>query len=206
MPPEFIYFDIGNVLLHFDFRQAARQMAEVAGCDLQTIHQALVDPDLQYRYETGAISSRQFYDIVCERIGSQPPYEEFTYAAAAMFTLNMSIVPLVHALSAAGYRLGLLSNTNDIHWEYFANGRYAIVPHSFEQWVLSYRLGTMKPEPAIFQHAIEMAGVAPERIFYLDDMPGHVAAAQGLGIDAHHYTTTAALAHELRARGLRFNY
>ena len=206
MAPEFIYFDIGNVLLDFDFRRAGRQMAEVADCEVDTIYAALVDAELQYQYETGAVSSEEFYEIVCRRIDRRPAYEAFAHAAAAMFTVNWSIVPLVGALTAAGYRLGLLSNTCDIHWNYYADGRYAILPERFEQYVLSFRLGTVKPEPAIFEHAIRMADVEPERIFYVDDLPGHVEAARALGIDAVQYTTTAAVASELRARDARFNY
>lgn len=206
MPPEFIYFDIGNVLLHFDFARAARQMAEVAGCDETKIHQALVDPELQYQYETGAISSQAFYDVVCERIGCRPDYDAFALAAAEMFTVNYSILPLVGALVSARFRLGLLSNTCDIHWNYYADGRYGILPDRFEQQVLSFRLGTVKPEAAIFEHAIRQAGVAPEKIFYVDDIAGHVAAAKKLGIDAMLYRSTEEVAVALRERGARFNY
>ena len=75
-------------------------------------------------------------------------------------------------------RLGLLSNTSDIHWQFFGTGRYWFVPDVFETMVLSYRVKLMKPDRRIFLHAAELAGVRPEEVFYVDDMPQHVAGAR----------------------------
>jgi FMN phosphatase YigB (HAD superfamily) len=58
----------------------------------------------------------------------------------------------------------------------------------------------------VFAGAAELAGVAPGEIFFVDDTAGHVAAARSAGFDAVQYTTTQALAADLRSRGLEFNY
>ncbi len=60
--------------------------------------------------------------------------------------------------------------------------------------------------PAIFRKAAELAGCQPEEIFYTDDIPGHVAGARSVGLDAVVYTTTAELVVELRERRVDFNY
>ena len=109
-------------------------------------------------------------------------------------------------LAAAGHRLGLLSNTCDVHWNYLAHGRYSMIPEIFHVVALSNRIGAVKPEPKIYQAAAELAGVAPSEIFFTDDMPGHVAAARTAGFDAVQYTTTPAIVAELRKRGVRINY
>ena len=70
---------------------------------------------------------------------------------------------------------------------------------------LSFRLGTMKPRPEIFEKAAELAGVPPRDIFYTDDRPEHVAAARQAGYDAVQYTTTPELLTELRRRGIAMN-
>jgi glucose-1-phosphatase len=206
MPPAFLYFDLGNVLLHFSHEQGFRQMAEVAGIDASRVRKALADADLLARYERGEIASRQYYEIFCQRTGTRPDYGALAAAAGAIFTVNWTMQAVVAQLAAAGHRLGLLSNSCDIHWNYLADGRYAMIPEMFETVVLSYKIGAIKPEPKIFLAAAEMAGVAPGEIFFADDVPGHVAAARAAGFDAVQYTTTPALVAELRQRGVRFNY
>jgi putative hydrolase of the HAD superfamily len=204
--PEFIYFDLGNVLLYFDHGLACRQMADVAGVDAETVRRVVFESGLKLRYEAGEISRQQFYDEFCQATDTRPDYNALERAGSAIFELNVSIVPVVAHLWEAGYRLGMLSNTSPCHYRYFADGRYRMIPEAFETIVLSYEVGVVKPDAKIFHAAIGRAGVPPERIFYVDDVSGHVDAARRRGIDAMQYTTTADLVAELRRRGVRFNY
>ena len=64
----------------------------------------------------------------------------------------------------------------------------------------------MKPDAAIFHAAAELCGYRPEEIFFVDDLPGHVAGARAAGFDAVQFTSAEALSAELRRRGIRFNY
>ena len=84
--------------------------------------------------------------------------------------------PLVAQLAHAGYPMGILSNTCPIHWEY-CFGRYRFLDELFRVHALSYRIGAVKPDAAIFRAAAEMASYRPEEIFFVDDLPGHVAGA-----------------------------
>jgi glucose-1-phosphatase len=206
MPPKLIYFDLGNVLLFFDHALAARQMAAVAGLAEAQVREAIFDSGLQWKYECGQVTSRQFFEEFCQRTGTRPDYDALAHASGAIFTINSSITPVVAQLYAAGHRLGLLSNTCEMHWDYFASGRYALVPEVFETVILSFRVGAMKPDPKIYAAAADAAGVRPGEIFFTDDTPGHVAAAREFGFDAVRYTDTPTLVGELRKRGLRFNF
>lgn len=204
--PQFFYFDLGNVLLRFSHERMCRQMAEVAGVDVEAMRGALFDSGLEPAYESGAIGTAEFYERLCETLGRRPPLAELSRAASDIFEVNLSIVPLVAALRAGGYRLGLLSNTCPLHWEFCADGRYWLIPGAFDVAALSYELRALKPQAEIYRRAAELAGLTPSEIFFTDDMPGHVAAAQAVGFDAVGYRETAELARELRARGVTFNY
>jgi putative hydrolase of the HAD superfamily len=206
VPTRFIYFDLGNVLLHFDHRRACRQVAELTGLDQQQVWDVVFAGGLELEYEAGRLSTRQFYEAFCTATGVRPDLAAFAHAASAIFEVNALIKPVVAGLAAARRRLGLLSNTNEMHWEHVAGGRYGLVPDVFEQVVLSYRVGAVKPDRKIFDHAAEVAGVAPADVLYIDDTAGHVAAAKALGWDAVRYTGTPELVAELRRRGLGFNY
>jgi HAD superfamily hydrolase (TIGR01509 family) len=205
-PPRVIYFDLGNVLLHFDQSIACRQMSEVAGVTEQQVHEILFEQDLQRGYETGRITTRQFYDRFCEQTGTRPDYDALILAGSAMFELNVPLIPLLALLRAARYRLGILSNTCEAHWQYIIDGRYRIIPDLFELSALSFRIGAMKPSPDIYRAAADLAKVAPEELFFLDDRQENVEGARKVGLDAVLYSTPQALATELRQRGVQFNY
>jgi putative hydrolase of the HAD superfamily len=203
MPPKFIYFDLGNVLLNFSHPRMCRQMAEVAGLSEEAVFQALFGSDLELDYERGRVTTPEFYEQFCTATGTRPDFDRLTHAACDIFTAHVGTKRVLSQLLAAGYRLGLLSNTNEMHYNYFARGRFALIPTAFEQLVLSFEVGAIKPEPQIFQAAIEKAGVLPEEIFFTDDIAGHVEGARAAGIDAVQFTTPAALLDALLERGVR---
>ena len=206
MPIEFIYFDLGNVLLHFDHQLACRQMGEVAGLAAEKVWDAVFAGDLEQRYESGALDDRGFYDEFCRATGTNPDFDRLLLAGSEIFRPNVSVIPIVSQLDAAGYRMGILSNTCPAHWAYCATGRYTLIRDCFDVFALSYELGACKPNPEIFRRAAELARAKPEQIFYVDDIPGHVAAARKAGFDAVQYTSAPQLARDLRERGVTFNY
>ena len=204
--PRFLYFDLGNVLLYFDHMQACRQIGALAQIDPQQVWDLVFDSGMEMRFEAGEVSTEEFYDFFCRQTNTQPDFRALNHAASSIFRVNNGMKAVLAQLMAARHRLGLLSNTNEIHWRHVADGRYSLLPEAFEVLVLSYEVKAVKPDTKIFQTAAEMAGVPPEDIFYVDDIPGHVAGARAAGFDAVQYTTTPALVNELRARGVEFNY
>lgn len=206
MAVKFLYFDLGNVLLLFDQHRACRQMAEVAGVPEETVFSAIFESDLNRRFELGRITSRQFYEEFCDKTRTRADYDALALAGSAMFEVNLTARAVLAQLLGARHRLGLLSNTNEMHWNYCTDGRYSLIPGAFEVCVLSYRTGMMKPDREIYLKAAEMAGVEPQEIFYVDDIAGHVEGARAVGFDAVQYTTTAKLVDDLYERGVRFNY
>jgi len=70
--------------------------------------------------------------------------------------------------------------------------------------VLSYRVGALKPAPAIYREAIARAECRPEECFFTDDIADYVAAAKREGIDAVQFESCEQLERELTARGIRW--
>jgi len=204
-PPEFLYFDLGIVLVDFSVDRMFRQMADLSGVEPDRVKEILFDGGLQAQYELGRITGEEFYETFCRRTGTRPDYRALNRAGCDIFTLNASMLPVVAQLRVAGYRMGVLSNTCHGHWQHCL-GRYRIIRESFSVYALSYRIGAAKPDAAIFHAAAELAGVEPPEIFFVDDLPEHVAGAKAVGFDAVQYTTTPRFVAELRKRGIRFNY
>lgn len=205
MPPAFIYFDLGNVLLNFSHHRAAAQMAEVAGVDAEQVYKLVFEGDLERRSELGELNARELYDIFCQETGATPDFAELERAGSDIFELNQSMLPVIGHLDVASYRMGVLSNTSESHWNFVTAGRWGILNSAFDVYALSYKIGAMKPDPAIYTAAAELAGVAPEEIFFTDDREENIAGARQAGYDAVQFTTPTALIRDLRERGVRFN-
>ena len=73
--PKFLYFDLGNVLAYFSMERMFWQMGTVAGVAPQRVEEVLFGQQRQYEYETGRLSTQQFYDIFCEATGTRADYD-----------------------------------------------------------------------------------------------------------------------------------
>jgi FMN phosphatase YigB (HAD superfamily) len=203
--PEFIYFDLGRVLLDFDPLVLAAQVAEACGRTPDRIVESLFASKLLTRYERGDVSSEEFYEELCRLTGARPTFEALALAASDIFTLRSSMLPIIANLRQAGYRLGILSNTCDVHWNYCV-GRYPFLTEMFDVHALSFQLKSAKPDPDIFLKAAALAGAPPSAIFFTDDVEGHIAGARSVGIDAVPYVSASQIAGELAQRGIQWDY
>lgn len=202
MRPEFIFFDLGNVLVSFDRDRAAAQVAATTGVAAGDVLPFLTDESRHDALERGRIAWHDVHEEFCRHFGVSADAAATAHAASDMFVLKVDMLPLIAGLARTGVRMGILSNTCAVHWEQILASRYRVLPHAFDTIVLSHEVGLRKPEPAIYAEAARQAGVAAERIFFTDDIPAHVHAARAAGWDAEPYTTAAALAVELTRRGL----
>lgn len=204
MPPQFFYFDKGNVLLSFDYEVAARNMAAVCGATPAVCRQAAFESDLLPRFESGRISADEFHQQFSQATGTTSDRDALLRAHSQMFSLMHSTARILVQLKGVRRRIGLLSNTCIDHHEY-CRERFTVIRELFDVYVLSYEIGVMKPDPAIFAAAIDRAGVAAEHIFYADDRQENVAAAREAGMDAVLFTDANQLLDDLRTRGVELN-
>lgn len=204
-PPGFLYFDLGNVLLYFDHRLASRQMAAVANVSPDRVWDAVYASGLYLRRETSELSDAEYHEQICRAIDARPDPVALELAGCDIFRRNYTMLPVIAQLKAAGHRLGLLSNTCSAHFEFFARGRYRLIPEAFEVVVTSFEERVMKPDRRIYEIAAAKAGLPPDEIFFADDMPSNVEGARAVGIDAVLYTDTPTLLRDLRSRGVTFN-
>ena len=94
------------------------------------------------------------------------------------------------------YRLALLSNVNQMHYEHI------VKHHAFITWfdhpIASYAVGLRKPEKAIYHKVLEIAGGIPAgKAMFFDDVEAHITAAREVGIRAHQFKDAAQLVKDL---------
>ena len=204
MAPDFVFLDLGQVIVSFDRDRAIAQAAAVSGCDQEAAAAVLLDPELHDAIERGRIDWRGFHGAFCSRTGTDPDPQRLAHAVSDMFSLCNDMLPVISRLSRSGCGLGILSNTCGPHWDHLTRtAGYGVLTTGIDTIVLSHEVGCRKPEREIFDIAARMAGVAPERIFFTDDIPEHVHAARAAGWDAEVFTGATALADALTVRGLR---
>jgi putative hydrolase of the HAD superfamily len=198
MKPEAFIFDIGNVLVTFDFSRAAGALSAL-GADL-TDRAAM--EHLAARYERGEVDRSDF--LAQLRVLLRHTADDAAVARAwqEIFEPNLPMWELVDKLHAE-YPLYLLSNTNCLHHDYLLR-EYAIF-EKFADGVFSYRAKLAKPEREIFEVAIRQFGVGPRSTIYLDDLTANVEAARGAGLRAFRYDPDAHgdLLSTLRAEGVQ---
>lgn len=177
-----IIFDIGNVLLNFDFSRAAERI-RAESVRLDDASWAEVER-LKGLMESGGISGKEFVSAAVATVGFRGTPAEFEKAWQEIFTLNEPMVDFVRSVRGR-YPLYLLSNTNGIHVEYFTR-EYPIFEW-FDAAIYSHEVLLMKPHPAIFEKAIATFGVDPERTAYIDDLLPNVESARDAGFRVFHY-------------------
>ncbi|MEC9092027.1 MAG: HAD family phosphatase [Planctomycetota bacterium] len=200
--PQFIYFDLGNVLLNFDHEIACQNLAKLCGKDSGIIRRALFESGLQEDYEAGLLTTEAFHGRFCNDVGVNPGLEEACQAASAIFSANESVFAIIRQLWRAGNRLGILSNTCDVHWNYVMDGRYPILNECFEVYVLSFAEKCSKPFRQIYEKAVQKTGLTPSEVFFVDDRLENVKMAKVIGIDSIQYQGALGLKKELLDRNL----
>ena len=194
-----VIFDLGKVLIDFEFQRAYQAMEDLCGCRAPEMVRRFGASRLAERFESGRIGPREFFDELSALIGLNVPYDHFCRMFNSIFTRQLMPESLLQGL-AGRYRLILLSNTNAIHYE-MLDRELALLRH-FHHRVLSFEVQAIKPQPEIYHAALEFAGCRPEECFYTDDVPEFVEAAKLLGIDAVQFESVAGLETALATRGI----
>lgn len=197
---ETFLFDMGNVLVHFSHDLMCEQMGALCGHSGADVRRLLLDSGLQWEFERGRISIEQFHTRFQEAVGRPVDMDKLLHAGSDIFRLNESLVPVIDTLKQRGHRLVLLSNTSVAHFG-FIHDRWDILQR-FDDFVVSYKVGAIKPEAAMFETALQRIHCPPTACLYTDDIPEYVARAREFGLQAEVFTNTAAYVRHLRDRGI----
>jgi glucose-1-phosphatase len=201
-PPKALIFDLGGVIVPFDFKRAYARIEPLCGYAAEEIPKRIGATGLVQRFESGQIEPEPFVAELLSRLGVSMSYAEFCDLWTCIFLPGPLIPEDLFRKLRERYRLILLSNTNAIHFG-MLSGRYPLLDHFHDQ-VLSYQVGAMKPSPLIYQTAIARAGCAAEECFFTDDVLPYVEGARAAGMDAVQFQSAAQLERELQSRGVKW--
>lgn len=181
--PRDVIFDIGNVLLFFDFQIFARKIAGQCGFPATELLPRLEEH--MWELEARGLPVDEFFPRAAQRLNYCGNPADFVRAWQEIFEPNEPVIEFATQLKASGHRLFLLSNTNPWHAEHFL-ARYPVFA-LFDDRVFSHEEGCAKPEARIFQIARERFGVSPGDTLYIDDRLENVEAGRLAGFRVFHY-------------------
>ena len=197
-----VIFDLGKVIVPFDFTRGYRAMAEHTTYTAEEIPKRIARTDLVIRFESGQVAPEDFVTELCGILDCKLEYDHFCEIWSSIFLPETLVTESLVAGLKQRYRLLLLSNTNAIHFTMIRQ-TYPLLRH-FDDYVLSHEVGALKPSPLMYEAAIARARCEPGECFFIDDIPAYVAGAQAAGIDAVQFQSEAQLKTELASRGIRW--
>jgi HAD superfamily hydrolase (TIGR01509 family) len=200
--PSVVVFDLGKVLLDFDYGIAAAKIARCGKLTLEQTRHALDSSLLIYRLEAGQMTSEQYAVEICSTCGFSGTLDEFHDAFADIFSEIKPMTALHAALRANGVPTCVFSNTNGIAVEHIRR-RYPFFAH-FDHYILSYEQRSMKPDAGIYAAVERATGRAGEAIVYLDDRAENIQGGLARGWRALLHQTPEKTIPALRQTGLNF--
>ncbi|MFA5357188.1 MAG: HAD family phosphatase [Candidatus Omnitrophota bacterium] len=197
-----VIFDLGNVLVDFDHMIAARRISEFTDKAPRDIFDLFFDSELTALFEEGKISVPDFFSGVKSMLNSRLDYERFLPIWNEIFFLsenNRAVYELAKILKGR-YKTALLSNVNTLHFDYLRNN--FPVFDVFDKIITSFEAKARKPEPSIYNKALEALGSSPGETFYTDDRKELVESARGLGIRSFVFKDAKQLRKDLSESGV----
>lgn len=176
--PVFI-FDLGKVLVDFDYSIAARKVAARSRKAPADLHAFLGSSPLLGEYETGRFTREEFHDAVCKAIECEAGLEEFGNYFADIFTEIPDMIRLHREVRENGFKTYIFSNTNDLAVEHIS--RNFPFFSQFDGHILSYEIGGMKPQPEIYTAMEKMSGKRGADLIYIDDRLENIEAGAARG-------------------------
>jgi glucose-1-phosphatase len=198
--PSVVVFDLGKVLVDFDYGIAAAKIARQSKLSPQQVRHALDQSPLLKRFETGLMTNEQFAAEVCASCAFSGTVDEFYEAFADIFSEIQPMIALHAALRASRIPTCVFSNTNGVAVGHIRR-RFPFFDH-FDSYVLSYEVGAMKPDAKIYAAVERATGHSGEAIVYVDDRAENIEGGLARGWRVVLHETPEKTLPALRQMGL----
>ena len=204
-----IIFDLGGVLLDIDLNYCIRQM-QALGIDLDAFEkksvqtptgtkaavlgEGIVANGAMHLYQTGDITTEEFLE------GVRRYCQEGTTREQVLDAWNSCCIAIpsyrlekLKELKERGYRIYMLSNTNEAHWQKIVAqcfGGEDVVDSHFDHVFLSQEMHMAKPNDNIYLKVLEDIHAQANECLFLDDSSANLEAASALGFHTYHAETS----------------
>lgn len=204
-----IIFDLGGILLDIDLNYCMKRMMAL-GIDLEAFEkkgmqtpsdtkaavlgEGIVANGAMHLYQTGDISTEEFLEGV-RRFCKEGTTQEDVLEAwnSCCIAIPQYRLDKLKELKEKGYRIYMLSNTNEAHWQKIVEkcfGGQEVVDSHFDHVFLSQEMHMAKPNDEIYLKVLEDICAQADECLFLDDSSANLEAAAALGFHTFHATTS----------------
>ena len=191
-----LVFDLGGVLIDLHLERSFAALVELgADSSILTEKECLMNSRMM-QYDRGDISTEEMFSYIASQLPAatrEAMGPELDAVLRKVWNMMLgSYAPYkfsrIKELREKGYRVVMLSNTNDAHWgpieEKFLAQTGEPLSDFFDAFYLSYRMHLRKPEKEIFLELLASEGVHAGECIFFDDSAENCAAAREVGINA----------------------
>jgi putative hydrolase of the HAD superfamily len=196
-----VILDYGEVISLAANQGIHREMIEISGLPEETFEKYY----WAYRtdYDAGTLNGRTYWEKIAESAGTRftpQQIERLAWLDARMWMdLNGAMIAWHGDLKAAGLQTAILSNMGEDVLAAIRSDFSWI--HDFDVLVWSCEVGSAKPHPAIYAHAIEKLGLKAEEALFIDNLEENILAARAAGLQGIVFRDIEQLARDLHTGG-----
>ena len=183
-----IIFDLGGVILNLNYQATIDAFEKLGVKNFENLYNQKKQTELFNNFEKGLISSKNFiYQLQQTTAISK---KQIINAWNAML-LNLPKERLEFILSLKkNYRTFLLSNTNEIHIEYFENqlskkNHLSLFSTCFDKIYYSCRIKDRKPNASCFKKVLSENNLSIKETLFIDDSIQHINTAKKMEINTY---------------------
>ncbi len=179
-----VFFDLGGVILRTEYQAPRERLAERLNMNYEDLNKIVFESDTSRKASLGAMSADEHWAAVTRRLGR--PASETHDIRTEFFAgdvLDRSLVDYIRSLRPR-YKTGVISNAWPDLRTYLVENKFE---DAFDALIVSAELGVIKPDPKIYQIALEQLKVDPDEVVFVDDTFSNVEAARALGMHGIHF-------------------
>lgn len=186
MDKRFLLLDFGNVLFEIDFTKTVSALQLLCKQDVEIDFSANSQLEIFNQFEIGAFTPKEFINIFRKMYCNDSTSNEQIISAwnALLLAPFADAEDVILRLKKQGYTLALVSNTNEIHLQYFYPKAQSFLKY-FNYFFYSHQIYKRKPNRDYFEYVLSVMKVTPEQVVYIDDAEQHLVTAKSMGITSY---------------------
>ena len=190
-----VFFDLGGVIVRTEFQAPRQQLAERLGMEYEDLSKIVFDSESGVRASMGEITSVDHWALVLQRL--RRPASELALIRDEFFAgdiVDRTLVDYIRSLRG-NYKTGLISNAWSDLRDFVVREKF---DDAFDKMIISAEVGAVKPEPKIFQIALEQFGVKPKEAVFVDDFYVNIEGCEKVGIKGIHFKDAESTLKQLK--------
>ena len=190
-----VFFDLGGVIVRTEFQAPRQQLAEKLGMEYDDLDRIVFNSDSGLRASMGEITSADHWALVLQRL--KRPASELSLIRDEFFAgdiVDRTLVEYIRSLRGK-YKTGLISNAWSDLRDFVVREKF---DDAFDKMIISAEVGAVKPEPKIFQIALEQFGVSPNEAVFVDDFYANIEGCEKVGIKGIHFKDAESTMQQLK--------